>query len=98
MQLTSVWLTRDPHLQPSSVACVDDGRSTWNAYAIGSGVAPNESAGSQFLVDPQGYLRARWRPGDLPDWTESDVFLAKIEEIRSHPAATNVRPVHAHSQ
>jgi putative copper export protein/mono/diheme cytochrome c family protein len=97
-QVTSVWLTRDPHLQPSSVACVDDGRSTWNAYAIVSGVAPNKLAGSQFLIDPKGYLRARWRPGDLPDWTEPDAFLAKIEEIRSHPVATYVRPVHVHSQ
>ena len=54
-------------------ACVNSDPATLAAYALVAGVAPDALAGTQFLVDPQGWLRAIWRPGDaapaFPDAT-----------------------------
>jgi hypothetical protein len=46
-------------------------------------------------VDGQGWLMARWRPGDSPGWTEAGALPAMIAEIRSHAIAASASG-HAH--
>ncbi len=55
--------------------CVAIDRDAWTAYAILAG-APSDDAGQgrQLLVDPDGFIRAHWRPGDRPDWREAGVL------------------------
>jgi mono/diheme cytochrome c family protein len=87
-QLTTIWLTLDPQVSPSANACVADDRSAWTAYAVISGVAPSALAGTVFLVDLKGWLRAGWRSDDSSSWFDPMDLSAKIEEIRSHPIET----------
>ncbi len=50
-------------------ACTSSDPAVLVAYALVAGVSPDALAGTQFLVDPEGWLRALWRPGDPPGWT-----------------------------
>ncbi len=50
-------------------ACASSDPAVLTAYALVAGVPPDALAGTQFLVDPDGWLRALWRPGDPPGWT-----------------------------
>ncbi|HEV3183642.1 MAG TPA: copper homeostasis membrane protein CopD [Xanthobacteraceae bacterium] len=55
-------------------------------------------AGTQFLVDPQGRLRAMWYPGLTPDWNDPAALAREVATLRATPAIG--RPVqpggHAH--
>jgi putative copper export protein/mono/diheme cytochrome c family protein len=95
-QLTAIQLSRDPQMRPTAAACVAADPSTWAAYATVSGVDQSGLAGTQFLVDPQGWLRARWRPGDPAGWTDAQGLQAEIEQILAHPIATSAGRGHVH--
>jgi hypothetical protein len=82
----TVELERDTHAAPAEACTTSDPRP-WAAYAIVSGADPNRLAGTQFLVDGQGWLRAHWRPGDPTDWTDSKALLAEVARIRAEPIA-----------
>lgn len=44
----------------------------------------------EFLVDRNGYIRARWRPGDTPDWQDLDTLtreIAAMNRLRLAPVA-----------
>jgi hypothetical protein len=69
---------------------------TWPAFAILSGVPSDALAGEQMLVDQNGWLRARWRPGDLGDWTNPQAFAAAVRDIVAHPIAADTVGGHAH--
>ncbi len=72
-------LPEDPRLVTIAVAqdpvagadCVTDSSGIRDAYALLSGVAPDKLAGTQFLVDRSGWLRARSLPG-AAQWSASD--------------------------
>ncbi|MFY3550866.1 c-type cytochrome [Achromobacter insolitus] len=70
-RLLSVALTRGV-TEDVNADCVAAGADAWNAYALAAGVAPGELAGAQFMVDRQGWLRARRLPGAAPAWTSAD--------------------------
>jgi hypothetical protein len=72
--------------------------SAWSAYATMSGADASGLAGTQFLVDPQGWLRARWRPGDPAGWIDAQGLQAEIEQILAHPIATSAGRGHVHHQ
>lgn len=55
----------------SSEHCVATDPHAWTAYALVAGVAPSALPGVQFLVDRDGWLRARSKPG-ARDWSEDD--------------------------
>lgn len=52
--------------------CVTADETAWDAYALAAGLQPDELAGAQFMVDRQGWLRARRLPGAAPAWTSAD--------------------------
>lgn len=35
----------------------------------------------EFLIDRDGYIRARWRPGDVPDWQDLTALEFEINAI-----------------
>ena len=52
----------------------------------------------EYLIDRNGYIRARWRPGDIPDWTQLPVLQREIAALAhlelSAPAAEPAIHVH----
>jgi len=94
--LTTILLTRDGQARPAGDGCVSRDAAAWTAYAIVGGVDADGLAGTQFLVDPQGWLRARWRPGDPPGWTDPTQLPAEIEQLLGQPIAMDAGRGRAH--
>jgi hypothetical protein len=84
--MLTIELQRDPPARPAA-GCAAADTAAWTAYAVAGGMAPDALAGTQFLVDSQGWLRARWRPGDSPDWTAPQALPVMVARIRTHPLA-----------
>ena len=82
--------------EPATGACADSDPATLAAYALVAGVAPDAAAGTQFLVDTGGWLRALWRPGDPPGWTDPAALVSEVARICSEPLATPAGAQHAH--
>jgi putative copper export protein/mono/diheme cytochrome c family protein len=59
----------------------------WSAYAIASGVPPDEMAGCEFLIDPDGWLRAAFRSAKPGEWLDPAVFLAAQHKTAENPIA-----------
>jgi hypothetical protein len=53
-------------------------------------------AGTQVLVDQDGWMRAAWRPGDAEDWTDPNTLAARLRDIQSHPIAVNMTGAQVH--
>lgn len=96
--LTTIQLSRDPQMRPTAGACVATDPASWSAYAIISGADSNGLTETQFLVDPQGWLRARWRPGDPASWAYPQFLEAEIDRILAHPLAGSAGGGHVHHQ
>jgi len=92
----TIALQRDPPVRLATEVCMAADPAAWTAYAVVSGVDPDALAGTQFLVDARGWLRARWRPGDAIDWADSKTLLAEIAQIRASPSAATVNRGHLH--
>jgi putative copper export protein/mono/diheme cytochrome c family protein len=93
--LTTILLSRKP-AAASPTACVAREPETWTAFAILSGVPDDALVGEQLLVDPNGWLRARWRPGDPGDWTDPQTLAPIVAEIAARPLAADSAAAHAH--
>jgi hypothetical protein len=74
---------------PGPGTCIAVTPAAWIAYAALAGVAPDKLAGTEFLVDPDGWLRALWRPDTPGGWRTSDQLIAEIQLICSHPVAAS---------
>jgi mono/diheme cytochrome c family protein len=72
---------------PVPGTCVADDTLISRAYAVVSGAAPGDMAGEQFLIDGAGVLRAAWKPGAAPDWTDPQVLSGTIRELEAHPVS-----------
>lgn len=88
-------LARDRKVKPVGSVCVTVEQSTWDAFALLLGVTPDTLAGTQALADQNGWLRARWRPGDPGDWNNPQVLTTIIRDIAVHPLAVSAAG-HAH--
>jgi putative copper export protein/mono/diheme cytochrome c family protein len=71
--------------KPVPESCVAIHPTAWNAYAVLADLPLDEAAGSEFLVDPNGWLRAVQRPGVTSGWHSRDDLLAAIRGICTHP-------------
>jgi hypothetical protein len=88
----TIELQRDPPANPTAQSCATADPAAWVAYAVVSGVDPDALAGTQFLVDSRGWLRARWRPGDSID------SKTPLAEIRANPLAARAERGHLHQE
>ena len=68
--------------------CGTSGDDAWRAYATIAGVPVDELAGTQFIVDRGGWLRALGRPGQS-EWSEDSLLC------RSDPPPVNSRRIEA---
>jgi len=65
----------------------------WPAYAILAGLPPERLAGTVFLVDPAGWLRTLWPPGEAGDTTQ---LIAGLRSICEHPIDPSPGDGHDH--
>jgi hypothetical protein len=63
--------------------CVAADLSAWRAFAVLANLPPEKIVGAEFLVDPNGWLRAVRPPAR--NWPSGENLLAAIEDIRNHP-------------
>jgi hypothetical protein len=87
-------LATDAADRPGGVRCVAQ-REAREAFAILLGTTSDALAGSQFLVDPNGWLRARWRPGDPGGWPSPKRLSTRIQVLAEHPLPADPNG-HAH--
>ena len=50
----------------------------------------------EFLIDRSGRLRARWQPGDLPDWGDTGNLHEQVSRLQRLPAAPIAPGAHVH--
>jgi putative copper resistance protein D len=50
----------------------------------------------EFLVDRQGYLRARWVPGESAGWDDPARLVAEVERLAREPVQAAAPDEHAH--
>lgn len=58
--------------------CQAAGEPLWRAFSLLAGVAPEALAGTQFIVDRDGWVRARAQPGQA-GWSASDLLCRSGE-------------------
>jgi hypothetical protein len=62
-----------------------------------AGTTSDKLAGTEFLVDGDGWLRAVLRPVGSDHWASDADFLAAAREAATHPIATSDSgPMHHH--
>jgi putative copper export protein/mono/diheme cytochrome c family protein len=71
--------------RPAAGACVAADPAAWDAYAVMADVPADAAAGFEFLIDPNGWLRAVQRPGAGEGWHSRDDLLAAIRAVSAHP-------------
>jgi hypothetical protein len=76
--------------------CVATSDADRLAYAVIAGRPVESLAGSQFLIDGGGWLRALWRPGDPPGWTEPNSLAALAHQVANTPLQASSGGGHVH--
>jgi putative copper export protein/mono/diheme cytochrome c family protein len=88
-----------PGTRPSiaaSAGCTAMSQDAWTAYAILAGDRSGALAGTEFLIDPNGFARAIWRPLGGKKWHGADALDAMAHDIRVHPLSPTTGDGHEH--
>jgi mono/diheme cytochrome c family protein len=80
---------------PREAGCVTADPAAWSAYAVLADLRPDELAGTEFLVDPNGWLRAVHRPGAAGGWHTNDL-IAAVRSIYASPIKRPSGAQHEH--
>jgi len=67
------------------------------AYALFRGTAAPITDEVEFLVDRGGYLRARWTPGEKPDWNRISDLIEQVGVLNREAPHTPSGGEHAHA-
>jgi hypothetical protein len=65
--------------------CLAQSADAWTAFSIMAGTGPDELAGTEFLIDPNGYTRAIWRPDGTAAWRGADMLDTLLRTICTDP-------------
>ncbi|HKD76215.1 MAG TPA: cytochrome c, partial [Ktedonobacterales bacterium] len=90
----TIFVSRNADTQPTGDSCIASEPQVWAALAVIIGTSTGSLAGTQLLVDHDGWLRATWRHGDPDDWTDPSVLEATVRDIVAHPIV--VTPITHH--
>jgi putative copper export protein/mono/diheme cytochrome c family protein len=91
--IPTIRLLEEPGEAPG---CVASGPEVWTAYAVVAGVAPEALAGTQFLVDPAGWLRLSLKPSQAAAWASEAGLAAAMQDLAAHPLAAGAAVHHHH--
>jgi mono/diheme cytochrome c family protein len=86
-QVTLIALMPREAMSAIDNVCVAEDPAAWSAYAIIAGVYEDSLAGTQFLADPQGWLRAIWKSGEPIVWLDPGALAARIDGVRGDPVS-----------
>ena len=81
---------------PTPGACVAADPTAWNAYAVLANLPPEALAGTAFLVDSYGWLRAINRADSPGGWHTTDELIAALNGIHSKPIQQPTEGQHEH--
>lgn len=73
--------------------CVAEGDNSWLAYAVLAHVPPDQLAGTQFLIDPDGWIRWTLAPKDAAQWSDPEKLKAAMAQISAQPLVSNANPM-----
>ena len=88
-----------------SLSLVTDGsREAFDAYALfrrsfseqGTQPDPPVPPHMEFLIDRQGYVRARWIPRDGPGWDKMDNLFRDIDRLNQETPSAPAPDDHVH--
>jgi putative copper export protein/mono/diheme cytochrome c family protein len=96
VQTVTVRITLGGDAQPAPGTCVAATPSAWPAFAILAGVDPSALAGTAFLIDAAGWLRAVSRRDTPEAWHDQDQLIGAIRQIATHPITAQEANAHAH--
>jgi putative copper export protein/mono/diheme cytochrome c family protein len=82
---------------PAPGTCLAVTPSAWLAFAILAGTDPGALAGTAFLIDPAGWLRAVGRPNNPDGWHDPDRLRTAIRQIIANPVNAEEANAHAHN-
>jgi len=87
-RMATVLLRASPGAARAGIDCSADAPEAWRALALVSGTAPEALAGTQWIADRDGWLRARSQPGRTA-WSEDDL-LCRSDPVppAAEPAST----------
>lgn len=77
-------------------SCVAVTPAAWQAYAILADLPPDKLPGTEFLIDPNGWLRAVHTPGSSGGWPTSDHLIAAVRGICASPIQQASEGDHEH--
>lgn len=77
------------------IVAIADDPELRSVYALYDTAGAPLTAPVEFLIDHQGYIRARWHPGDVPDWQNLDALTREIAAMARLKFAPVVQ-VHVH--
>lgn len=80
---------------PPMVGCASASANGWDVFAILAGAAPSALSGTEFLIDPQGMLRAWARE---PNWRDPDVLSTLMRTLRDQPVTADFGGTHVHGR
>lgn len=86
----------DAAARPAAGECAAATPAAWPAFAVLAGLDPDALDGTEFLVDPQGWLRTLWRPGPPGNARSPDQLITEIRQIITHPITAQETRAHAH--
>jgi putative copper export protein/mono/diheme cytochrome c family protein len=94
--VSTVNLTLRDDAAPVSGSCAAASSAARGAYAVLASLSPDALSGAEFLVDPDGWLRAVRRPGSAGAWHTGQGLIAAIREICASPIKQSNGGQHEH--
>ena len=94
-RLMTISLLAGPDGWPGSALCTAQ-PGTLRALSILLGTTPEALAGERDLIDGNGWLRARWRPGQRGGWGTPDLLLPRVETLARSPLPADPGSAHIH--
>ena len=82
--------------KPAVDSCVAMDPSGWKAYAVLANLPPDRLEGTEFLVDPGGWLRAAYHPNTQGGWPTKASLIAAIRRICATPVQQPNGDEHEH--
>ena len=81
---------------PPDNGCASASADAWAAYAAIAGVSADALAGAEFIVDPQGWLRAAHTGDSGPRWNDPAVLNVELRTLREQPITSALGGIHVH--